>query len=77
MFPTRKPPQVFGEVTRTPPAAEAPSCWMHAGRLDEALSENKRAVELDPLFPVTNRAVGGVLMVQRKYDHTTAWALAL
>ena len=38
------------------------------GRLDEALAENKRAQELDPLSPMFNTNVGIAYYYARKYD---------
>src|SRR5437764_1377413 len=38
------------------------------GRVDEAIAESKRAVELDPLSPVINSDLGSNLMVARRYD---------
>lgn len=38
------------------------------GRFDEAIAENKRAVELDPLSPVINTDLGVTLYLARRYD---------
>jgi len=38
------------------------------GRLDEALTEMRRAQELDPLSTATNEALGNVLYFSRQYD---------
>jgi tetratricopeptide (TPR) repeat protein len=38
------------------------------GRLDEAIAEGKRAVELDPLSPVINTDLGQTLTMARRYD---------
>ncbi len=41
---------------------------VHAGRLDEAINEEKRALELDPLSLPTNRGLGTALIFARQYD---------
>ena len=38
------------------------------GRLGEAIAEEKRALELDPLSPLTNLALGAELLSARQYD---------
>jgi serine/threonine-protein kinase len=38
------------------------------GRFDEAISEIRRALELDPLSLAINRDVGGILYYAREYD---------
>jgi len=38
------------------------------GRFDEAISEGKRAVELDPLSPIINADLGITLYLARRYD---------
>jgi TolB-like protein/Tfp pilus assembly protein PilF len=38
------------------------------GRFDEAITEGKRAVELDPLSPVINADLGVTLYLARRYD---------
>ena len=40
----------------------------HAGRLDHALTEIRRAQELDPLSPVIANKVAAVYLVARRYD---------
>ena len=40
------------------------------GRLDEAIAEGKRAVELDPLSPVINADLGGSFYFARRYDES-------
>src|SRR5262249_56305177 len=42
------------------------------GRFDEAISENQRAVELDPLSLIINADLGGTLMMARRYDQAIA-----
>lgn len=46
------------------------SAWvlMPLGRLDEALSEWKRAAELDPITPIVNIGPGLILNLQRQHD---------
>ena len=38
------------------------------GRLEEAIAEEKQAVELDPLSLVNNRTLGVAFYVSRQYD---------
>jgi TolB-like protein/Tfp pilus assembly protein PilF len=38
------------------------------GRFDEAIAENRRAIELDPLSPVINADLGATLYLARRYD---------
>jgi TolB-like protein/Tfp pilus assembly protein PilF len=42
------------------------------GRLDEAIAEGKRAIELDPLSPVINTDLGQTLFMARRYDEAIA-----
>jgi tetratricopeptide (TPR) repeat protein len=42
------------------------------GRFDEAISENQRAVELDPLSLIINADLGSTLMMARRYDQAIA-----
>ena len=42
------------------------------GRLDEAIAESKRAIELDPLSPVINTDFGATLINARRYDEAIA-----
>jgi tetratricopeptide (TPR) repeat protein len=42
------------------------------GRLDEAIAEGKRAVELDPLSQITNGNLGRTYNYARQYDHAIA-----
>jgi TolB-like protein/Tfp pilus assembly protein PilF/class 3 adenylate cyclase len=42
------------------------------GRLEEAIAEGKRAVELDPLSPVINTDLGQTLFMARRYDEAIA-----
>jgi tetratricopeptide (TPR) repeat protein len=42
------------------------------GRLDEAIAEGKRAIELDPLSPVINTDFGQTLFMARRYDQAIA-----
>jgi TolB-like protein/Tfp pilus assembly protein PilF/class 3 adenylate cyclase len=42
------------------------------GRLDEAIAEGKRAIELDPLSPVINTDLGQTLFMTRRYDEAIA-----
>jgi eukaryotic-like serine/threonine-protein kinase len=41
---------------------------MMMGRSEEAIAENKRALELDPLSLIINRTLGGVFYIARQYD---------
>ncbi len=41
-----------------------------SGRIEEAIAENKRAVELDPLSPIDNWALGDAFYHARQYDQT-------
>src|SRR6266540_3742401 len=43
-------------------------CLATLGRFDEAVSESKRALELDPLSLFINRSAGTVLYCARQYD---------
>jgi tetratricopeptide (TPR) repeat protein len=42
------------------------------GRFDEAISENERAVELDPLSLIINADLGSTFMMARQYDQAIA-----
>jgi TolB-like protein/Tfp pilus assembly protein PilF/tRNA A-37 threonylcarbamoyl transferase component Bud32 len=42
------------------------------GRLDEAIAEGKRAIELDPLSPIINADLGQNLSCARRYDEAIA-----
>jgi adenylate cyclase len=42
------------------------------GRFDEAISENQRAVELDPLSLIINADLGSTFMMARRYDQAIA-----
>ena len=42
------------------------------GRLDEAIAEGKRAIELDPLSPIINADLGYTLINARRYDEAIA-----
>jgi TolB-like protein/Tfp pilus assembly protein PilF len=42
------------------------------GRFDQAIKENERAVELDPLSLIINADLGSTLMVARRYDQAIA-----
>jgi TolB-like protein/Tfp pilus assembly protein PilF len=42
------------------------------GRFDEAITEGKRAVELDPLSPIINSDLGRTLTIARRYDEAIA-----
>jgi len=42
------------------------------GRSDEAISETRKALELDPLTPTTNLQLGWVLYYARRYDESIA-----
>src|SRR5262245_42061863 len=42
------------------------------GRFDEAISEGKRAIELDPLSPIINADLGQNLYSARRYDEAIA-----
>jgi tetratricopeptide (TPR) repeat protein len=42
------------------------------GRLNEAIAEGKRAIELDPLSPVINTDLGQTLFMARRYDEAIA-----
>jgi tetratricopeptide (TPR) repeat protein len=41
---------------------------VHAGRLDDAIREERRALELDPLSIPINRALGAAFYFARQYD---------
>jgi len=41
-------------------------------RFDEAIMEAKRAIELDPLSPIINANLGGILIFARRYDEAIA-----
>jgi serine/threonine protein kinase/tetratricopeptide (TPR) repeat protein len=43
-------------------------CLYSAGRHDEAITEAKRAQELDPLSPIISQSVAAALFYARKYD---------
>lgn len=45
--------------------------WVSSGRFDEAVSESKRAEELDPLAPETRVMSGSILYYARCYDQAT------
>ena len=53
--------QWFGEPTLTA-----------LGRFDEAIAEEKRAIELEPLSPNNNSDLGWILMAARRYDDAIA-----
>src|SRR6516225_1266292 len=42
------------------------------GRFDEAITEGKRAIELDPLSPINNADLGQNLYIARRYDEAIA-----
>ena len=42
--------------------------WLAIGHIDEGLAESRRAVELDPLSPEINTALGFNLYFARRYD---------
>jgi TolB-like protein/class 3 adenylate cyclase/Tfp pilus assembly protein PilF len=42
------------------------------GRLNDAIAEGKRAIELDPLSPVINTDLGQTLFMARRYDEAIA-----
>lgn len=47
-------------------------CLSPQGRLDEALSEVRRAVDADPLSPVTHTMLGAVYFYRRQFDDAIA-----
>lgn len=47
-------------------------CLSPQGRLDEALSEVRRAVDADPLSPVTHTMMGAVYFYRRQFDDAIA-----
>jgi tetratricopeptide (TPR) repeat protein len=53
--------QWFGEPTLTA-----------LGRFDEAIAEEKRAIELEPLSPNNNTDLGWILIMARRYDDAIA-----
>src|SRR5207237_7632156 len=53
--------QWFGEPTLTA-----------LGRFDEAIAEEKRAIELEPLSPNNNSDLGWILIMARRYDDAIA-----
>jgi tetratricopeptide (TPR) repeat protein len=42
------------------------------GRFEDAIAEGKRAIELDPLSPIINAALGQTLSIARRYDEAIA-----
>src|SRR5262249_33996671 len=46
----------------------------YAGKLDRALPQMRRAQEVDPVSPITNGALGYMLMMARQYDESVRYA---
>src|SRR4030095_15764039 len=43
-------------------------------RLDQGLSHMRRAQQLDPVSPITNAALGSVLLTAREYDEAIKYS---
>jgi tetratricopeptide (TPR) repeat protein len=49
-----------------------PYCFLTLGRLDEAITEGRRALESDPLSLIYGRSLGMCLYFSRRYDEAVA-----